>query len=210
MTPSPVLRAVNLRRSFHTAEATAETTAETTADATVEVLKGVGLELFRGDVVAILGPSGSGKSTLLHLLGGLDRPSAGEIYWGEVAVHKAPQRALSALRGERVGLVFQQHYLLSDLSVLDNVMLPGRIGGAPDKARAEELVERVGLAGRAGFLPHKLSGGERQRVAVARARSTRGPPSSWRTSPPARWTATTRRRCMSSWSRWLEKRRARS
>ncbi len=157
VTASPVLRALDLRRSYRT------------ADATVEVLKGVGLELFRGDVVAILGPSGSGKSTLLHLLGGLDRPTAGEIYWGEVAVHRASQRALSALRGERLGLVFQQHYLLSDLSVLDNVMLPGRIGGALDRARAKELVERVGLGGRASFLPHKLSGGERQRVAVARA-----------------------------------------
>ena len=159
----PILRAANLHRSFRT------------ADSVVEVLKGVELELFQGDVVAILGPSGSGKSTLLHLLGGLDKPTRGEIYWGDVAVHKEPQRALSALRLMRLGLVFQQHYLLSDLSVLDNVMLPGRIGGRLDRARAAELVERVGLTGRASFLPHKLSGGERQRVAVARALYARAP-----------------------------------
>lgn len=135
----------------------------------LEILKGVDLELYRAQIVAILGPSGSGKSTLLHLLGGLDRPSAGEVYWGETRVDRLPQRLLARERAARLGLVFQQHYLLEDLSVLENVTLPGRIRGAPDLARGEALLGRVGLEARSSFLPGRLSGGERQRVAVARA-----------------------------------------
>jgi lipoprotein-releasing system ATP-binding protein len=135
----------------------------------LDILKGVELRVYGAQVVAILGPSGSGKSTLLHLLGGLDRPSAGEIYWGETRVDTLPQRVLARERAARLGLVFQQHYLLEDLNVLENVTLPGRIRGHPDRARGEELLERVGLSQRATFLPKRLSGGERQRVAVARS-----------------------------------------
>ncbi len=133
------------------------------------VLRGVDLAVEPARVVAILGPSGSGKSTLLHLLGGLDRPSAGAVYWGDVRVDTLPQKVLAQERAKRLGLVFQQHYLLEDLNVLENVTLPGRIGGRPDDARGRELLERVGLSERAGFLPKRLSGGERQRVAVARS-----------------------------------------
>jgi len=135
----------------------------------LEILRGVDLEVYPAQIVAILGPSGSGKSTLLHLLGGLDRPTAGEIYWGERRIDALPQRVLAALRAERLGLVFQQHYLLEDLTVLENVTLPGRIGGRPDETRGAELLLRVGLSERATFLPKRLSGGERQRVAVARS-----------------------------------------
>lgn len=133
------------------------------------MLSGVDLAVEPARVVAILGPSGSGKSTLLHLLGGLDRPSAGSVFWGDTRVDALPQKVLARERAKRLGLVFQQHYLLEDLSVLENVTLPGRIGGLPDEARGRELLERVGLSERSSFLPRRLSGGERQRVAVARS-----------------------------------------
>lgn len=135
----------------------------------LEILRGVDLSVYSAQVVAILGPSGSGKSTLLHLLGGLDRPSSGEVYWGGRRIDALPQRVLARERAARLGLVFQQHYLLEDLTVLENVTLPGRIRGHPDRARGEELLARVGLSNRATFLPRRLSGGERQRVAVARS-----------------------------------------
>ena len=141
----------------------------TTPTGGLGILRGVDLDVFEAQVVAILGPSGSGKSTLLHLLGGLDRPTAGEIYWGGRRIDALPQRVLARERAARLGLVFQQHYLLEDLTVLENVTLPGRIRGQPDRARGEELLERVGLVERATFLPKRLSGGERQRVAVARS-----------------------------------------
>lgn len=132
-------------------------------------MRGVDLSVFEAQVVAILGPSGSGKSTLLHLLGGLDRPTAGEIYWGGRRIDALSQKLLARERAQRLGLVFQQHYLLEDLNVLENVTLPGRIRGRVDRARGEALLARVGLVERATFLPKRLSGGERQRVAVARS-----------------------------------------
>lgn len=135
----------------------------------VEVLRGVSLALRPAEVIAILGPSGSGKSTLLHLLAGLDRPDRGEIYWGELPVHATDQNRLARARLQRVGLVFQNHYLLGELTVLENVTLSGRLRGSVDERRGWELLAAVGLEGRAGFRPGKLSGGERQRVAVARA-----------------------------------------
>ena len=135
----------------------------------VEVLKGVSLSVSAAEVVAILGPSGSGKSTLLHLLAGLDKPTSGEIYWDGVAVHSTDNHALAQLRLSQVGLVFQNHYLLEDLSVFENVTLSGRIMGQVDKERGERLLTAVGLSERRDFMPKKLSGGERQRVSVARA-----------------------------------------
>ncbi len=135
----------------------------------LDILRGVDLNVYGAQVVAILGPSGSGKSTLLHLLGGLDRPTAGEIYWGGRRIDALSQKLLARERAQRLGLVFQQHYLLEDLNVLENVTLPGRIQGRVDRARGEALLARVGLEERATFLPKRLSGGERQRVAVARS-----------------------------------------
>ena len=122
----PPLRCSDVRRSFDTPEAR------------LEILKGVTLTLHPAQIVAILGPSGSGKSTLLHLLGGLDRPTSGEVYWGERAVHDLDQRVLASLRARALGLIFQQHYLLEDLSVLENVTPAGahrRHGGRGAGAR---------------------------------------------------------------------------
>ncbi len=155
--PVPVLSCFGLRRSF------------ATPAGPVSVLEGVDLEVRAGEVIAILGPSGSGKTTLLHLLAGLDRPSGGEIRWGDRTVHDRPPHALARERARGIGLVFQDPHLLSDLDAAANVAIPGRIVGRPDPARALALLDRVGLAHRAHARPATLSGGERQRVALARA-----------------------------------------
>lgn len=139
----------------------------------VEVLSGASLSVRAGEVVAVLGPSGSGKSTLLHLLGGLDRADAGEIYWGDFPVHEHAPRQLSTRRARYVGLVFQNHYLLPDFTLLENVAMPSRILGEPDEGRAADLLRRVGLGDRLDHPPSKVSGGERQRAAVARALALR-------------------------------------
>ena len=122
-----------------------------------------------GEIVAVAGPSGSGKSTLLHLLGGLDRPTDGEIHWGEDRIDHLNGEERAHLRARRLGFVFQHHYLLDDLSVLDNVALPALVLGFDARVRARELLEQVGLAARAELQPRALSGGERQRAALARA-----------------------------------------
>ncbi|MEM7735021.1 MAG: ABC transporter ATP-binding protein [Deinococcota bacterium] len=152
-----ILRCHDLVRTFET------------AGSELEVLRGVTLELAPAQVIAILGPSGSGKSTLLHLLGGLDRPTSGEIFWADHNLTNLNQSQLAKLRSEVMGLIFQSHYLLEDLSVLENVSLPGRIKGKLDTARAKDLLAQVGLSERVNAFPKTLSGGERQRVAVARA-----------------------------------------
>jgi lipoprotein-releasing system ATP-binding protein len=139
----------------------------------LEVLHGIGFSLQAGQVLAVLGPSGSGKSTLLHLLGGLETPSSGEVIWGGRSLKNASQDALAARRAQEVGFIFQHHYLLEDLTALENVTVPSLIANKPDEARARTLLERVSLQSRAGFYPRALSGGERQRVALARALVTR-------------------------------------
>lgn len=141
----------------------------------VEVLTGATLQLGPGEAVAVLGPSGSGKSTLLHLLGGLDRPDAGQIWWGDFPVHEHTPSELSGRRAHYVGMIFQNHYLLSDLTLLENVTLPSRIIGRPDEQRARALLTRVGLEERLHFPPSRVSGGERQRAAVARALALKPP-----------------------------------
>jgi ABC-type lipoprotein export system ATPase subunit len=135
------------------------------------VLDGASLSVARGEVVAIVGRSGSGKSTLLHLIGGLDRADAGVIEVGGERVTGAGERDLSRLRRRRVGFVFQFFHLLPELSGEANVLLAGRVRDAcPDAgARAQVLIDRLGLRDVAGSLPHQLSGGEQQRFAIARA-----------------------------------------
>lgn len=138
-------------------------------DRRIEVLRGVDLTVAAGESVAIRGESGSGKSTLLNLLAGLDAPDAGALSWEGVSVTTANA---AARRAVFLGLVFQSFYLIPEIDALQNVLMAARIirpPGAADKARARELLARVGLAERATHLPAQLSGGERQRVAVARA-----------------------------------------
>lgn len=142
----------------------------------IRVLDGVSLTVRKGEMVAIMGYSGAGKSTLLHVLGALERPSAGTISLGEQAISSLDDDAMAALRNRTVGFVFQFHHLLREFSALENVMMPLRIAGVDDRiarARAEELLERVGLSSRKSHRPTELSGGEQQRTAVARALAVR-------------------------------------
>ena len=138
----------------------------------ITVFDGVDLEVARGEMVAVVGASGAGKSTLLHLLGALDRPTAGRVRIGGRALEGMNDDEISTLRNRTVGFVFQFHHLLREFTALENVMMPLRIAGVSD-ARASEraiaLLERVGLSGRVHHRPSELSGGEQQRTAVARA-----------------------------------------
>ena len=138
----------------------------------VRAVDGVDLAVTPGETVAIMGPSGCGKSTLLYLLGGLDRPTSGEIWLDGQDLSRLSERALARLRRDAIGFVFQAFHLMDELTAVENVELPALLAGRSPRAarrRAQELLERVGLASRAGFLPTQLSGGQRQRVAVARA-----------------------------------------
>ena len=140
--------------------------------AEVRVLAGVSLEVARGEMVAIIGASGAGKSTLLHVLGALERPTAGTVRLAGLTVSELPEEALAAARNRSVGFVFQFHHLLKEFSALENVMMPLRIAGrdvAVARRRAEDLLHRVGLGARVHHRPAELSGGEQQRTAVARA-----------------------------------------
>lgn len=144
----------------------------------VEALRDVDLVIERGDFVAVVGPSGSGKSTLLNVLGCLDKQTSGSYLIDGIDVAALSDRERAALRGQRIGFVFQTFHLLSHRSALDNVMLAEVYLGEPRAGRRERALaslERVGLADRADFLPTRLSGGQRQRVAIARA--LMGPPS---------------------------------
>ena len=139
--------------------------------AAVRVLDGAELEVARGELVAVLGRSGSGKSTLLHLLGGLDRPDAGEIEVAGIRVDREPEPRLIALRRFHVGFVFQSFHLLPELTGLENVLLPARLArdGTKAAARTRALIASLGLGEAAGRLPGSLSGGEQQRLAIVRA-----------------------------------------
>jgi lipoprotein-releasing system ATP-binding protein len=142
------------------------------AGAPIEVLRGLSLRVDPGEVVAVVGASGSGKSTLLHLLGGLDRPTAGTVRVGGEDLSTLDEAGRSRLRARSVGFVFQFHQLLPEFTALENVMMPGWVAGASRAAtreRALSLLGDLGLSDRAEHKPGELSGGEQQRVAVARA-----------------------------------------
>jgi lipoprotein-releasing system ATP-binding protein len=158
-TGGPSLRVTDLRKSY------------TFGPDTIDVLRGITISMVGGDALAIVGPSGSGKSTLLHLLGTLDRPTGGIVEIDGVRPHDLPEPELAAFRNRRIGFVFQDHHLLPQYSVLENVLVPSlvAVSGDGSVARARELLARVGLQARLNHRPGEISGGERQRAAVARA-----------------------------------------
>jgi lipoprotein-releasing system ATP-binding protein len=138
----------------------------------VEVLRGIDMEVRAGERIAVVGASGAGKTTLMHLLGGLDRPSAGSVCFEATDIFSFPPAQLDAFRNRTVGFVFQFHQLLPEFTALENVMMPARIARLPlaeARARAGQLLDAVGLGHRLTHKPGQLSGGEQQRVAIARA-----------------------------------------
>jgi putative ABC transport system ATP-binding protein len=156
----PVLVACDLRRDYHM------------GDEWVHAVRGVSLEVARGDSLAIVGPSGCGKSTLLNLLGGIDRPSSGTVTIDGERIDRMRDADATRFRLRHIGFVFQRFYLMPALTALENVELPmaeARMSRAGRRARARELLAYVGLAGRHDHRPAQLSGGEQQRVAIARA-----------------------------------------
>jgi ABC-type lipoprotein export system ATPase subunit len=158
----PVLRAHALEKEYGQ------------GDGLVRALDSVELEVTSGETVAVMGPSGCGKSTLLHLLGGLERPSAGQLWLEGRRIDHLGEKALARLRRRAIGFVFQAFHLMDELTAVENVELPALLAGRSPRGarrRAQELLEQVGLADRAEHLPSALSGGQRQRVAIARALS---------------------------------------
>ena len=138
----------------------------------IEVLKGVDIDIQKGEVVSIVGPSGSGKSTLLHILGTLDKGDSGIISMNNVLINSLNGKSLSSFRNKHIGFVFQFHHLLPEFTALENVCIPGWLAGrkkAEVKVEAEKLLKMLGLSQRMENKPNQLSGGEQQRVAVARA-----------------------------------------
>lgn len=155
-----LLRALNIHKSFHS------------GDEEIRVLQGIDIDVNKGDFISITGPSGSGKSTLLHILGGLQHPDKGEVILDGKLLYSHPDRELAKIRNERIGFIFQFHYLLSDFTVLENIMIPLLIKGtnrSVAEKKVKELLKMVDLEDRAHHKPQTLSGGERQRVAVLRA-----------------------------------------
>jgi len=156
-----ILKAENIIKSF-----------QTTKKLNLNVLKGISLEIQKEKITIIVGASGAGKSTLLHLMGGLDRPDSGEVYYDEDNIFNFSDDKLAKFRNKNVGFVFQFHHLLPEFTALENVMIPQLIDGTSlnaAKSKSEELLNTVGLTERLDHKPAELSGGEQQRVAVARA-----------------------------------------
>jgi predicted ABC-type transport system involved in lysophospholipase L1 biosynthesis ATPase subunit len=151
------LTASDLRRSFRL------------GSRTIEVLRGISLEVDRGECVFLCGASGAGKTTLLYTLAGLERPESGTVHLDGDQLYKGSETAQARIRNRSIGFVFQGYFLLPELTALENAMLPAMIGKRPDPALAQAALERVGLGDRLQHLPAELSGGEQQRVAIARA-----------------------------------------
>lgn len=166
MEKSPVLAANAIRKSF------------ASPAGTIDVLRGVDLAVAAGERVSVRGESGAGKTTLLQILGGLDAPDSGELFWNGERITGRGNAFLARARTKLIGYVFQFFHLVPELTALENVLLAARIAGTPVRAareQARELLSRVGLGERVGHLPSKLSGGECQRVAIARALVNRPP-----------------------------------
>ena len=156
----PLLEVVNLCKSYGTGEHR------------IDVLDGISLELRKGETIALLGASGAGKSTLMHIMGALDRPTAGTVRFHGTDIFTRSERQIASFRNCSIGFVFQFHHLLHEFSALENVMMPALIGGVKREeaeALAIALLKEVGLGKRTSHKPGELSGGEQQRVAVARS-----------------------------------------
>lgn len=156
-----ILRAENIKKSFLLDN-----------KLKLEVLKGISLQIYKGEIFEIVGASGAGKSTLLHILGTIDRPDEGSIYFEEIDLLKLKDEELSRFRNKNIGFVFQFHHLLPEFTALENVVIPMMVDGKSFdecKTRAIELIEYVGLINRINHKPSELSGGELQRIALARA-----------------------------------------
>lgn len=161
-TPSPVLRCEEIHKKFKSESGPED----------LHILKGVNLSVASAEMISIVGSSGSGKSTLLHILGGLDRPNAGSVYWHDKSIYDFKQDKLADLRNQNVGFVFQFHHLLPEFTAIENVTMPALIQGQNQKEaehRASELLKRFGMSDRIYHRPSQLSGGEQQRVSMARA-----------------------------------------
>jgi len=135
----------------------------------IEVLRGINLEIARGEKTFLCGPSGAGKTTLLYTLAGLERPSSGEVKIDGESLYTGSRKAISAIRNGKMGYIFQNFLLMPELSALENVLLPSYIGKVDRQDRAVDILQRVGMGHRLNHLPSELSGGEQQRVAIARA-----------------------------------------
>ena len=157
MSSSPLISAKNIHRSY------------TLGKKTVDVLRGINLEIDRGEIVFLCGASGAGKTTLLYTLAGLERPERGRVQIEGADLYSLSQREQSRLRNNKMGYIFQNYHLLPELTALENVMVPGMISSKNHLRQATELLDEVGLGGRLHHLPAELSGGEQQRVAIARA-----------------------------------------
>ena len=157
MTFSPHLRARGLCQTYDLGESK------------LEVLKGVDLDVAKGEVVFLRGASGAGKSTLLYILAGLEQPKQGSVEFEGERLFSMKEDREALLRNRRMGFIFQSYFLLPELTALENVLLPSMLGGRKSDAHACSLLDRVGLSGRLDHLPSQLSGGEQQRVAIARA-----------------------------------------
>lgn len=151
------LTATDLKRSFQIGKTR------------IDVLRGISLEITRGETVFFCGASGAGKTTLLYTVAGLERPEAGKVHFEETDIYAMGTDRLATLRNRRMGFVFQSYFLLPELTALENVLLPAMMGGRACQPQAEALLERVGLKDRLHHLPSELSGGEQQRVAIARS-----------------------------------------
>jgi len=162
-TAEPIIRVEGVTKSFSTGG---------NGRQTLEVLRGISVEITRGEIVAVVGASGAGKSTLLHIMGTLDRPTAGTVYYNDIDVFTLSDEKLARFRNKNIGFVFQFHHLLPEFTALENTAMPALINGTRYDgalAKAREVLELVGLLERAEHKPPQLSGGEQQRVAVARA-----------------------------------------
>ncbi len=157
MSEAPAIQAVNVVRTFRI------------GDRSIEVLRDVSLAVERGEKLFLVGPSGAGKTTLLYTLAGLEAPNQGDVLIDGQSLYRMRGSRQAHLRNRHLGYVFQNFFLLPELTAVENVMLPALIGGRRARDRAHALLERVGLAERASHLPTELSGGEQQRVAIARA-----------------------------------------